>query len=114
MLGLSGAYEERGASNGAFVNELPDEAGERPPAGRLDLRALAVQLKVFGSARPVRSGIELAVTLVPFAALCGLMLVAVGAGYYAALALTVPTGLFLLRLFLIQHDCGHGSFLRSR
>ncbi|WP_233998248.1 fatty acid desaturase [Erythrobacter sp. QSSC1-22B] len=42
------------------------------------------------------------------------MLVAVEAGYLFALALTLPAGLFLLRLFLIQHDCGHGSFLKKR
>ncbi|GAC1582444.1 MAG: fatty acid desaturase [Sphingomicrobium sp.] len=30
------------------------------------------------------------------------------------LLLTVPAGAFLLRLFLIQHDCGHGSFFRTR
>ncbi|HVE82098.1 MAG TPA: fatty acid desaturase [Myxococcales bacterium] len=26
----------------------------------------------------------------------------------------VPAGLLLFRLFMIQHDCGHGSFFRSR
>ena len=39
-----------------------------------------------------------------------------GAAYvhwlFALLAL--PSGLFLVRLFIIQHDCGHGSFFRSR
>jgi omega-6 fatty acid desaturase (delta-12 desaturase) len=28
--------------------------------------------------------------------------------------LTVPAGAFLLRLFLIQHDCGHGAFFRRQ
>ncbi len=28
--------------------------------------------------------------------------------------LTVPAGAFLLRLFLIQHDCGHGAFFRHQ
>ena len=27
---------------------------------------------------------------------------------------TAPTAGFLIRLFVIQHDCGHGSFFRSR
>ena len=30
------------------------------------------------------------------------------------LLLTIPAGGFLLRLFLIQHDCGHGAFFSSR
>ena len=42
------------------------------------------------------------------------MLVLVEAGYVAALALSVPAGLLLLRLFLIQHDCGHGAFFAKR
>ena len=28
--------------------------------------------------------------------------------------LALPAGLFLVRLFMIQHDCGHGSFFRRR
>jgi acyl-lipid omega-6 desaturase (Delta-12 desaturase) len=32
------------------------------------------------------------------------------AGHMVGLLLTIPAGGFLLRLFLIQHDCGHGAF----
>ena len=31
-----------------------------------------------------------------------------------ALALAVPTGALLVRVFIVQHDCGHGSFFASR
>ncbi len=31
-----------------------------------------------------------------------------------ALALTIPTACFLVRLFMIQHDCGHGSYFKSQ
>lgn len=34
--------------------------------------------------------------------------------YAVTLLLAVPATGFLLRLFLIQHDCGHGSFIKSR
>ena len=37
---------------------------------------------------------------------------ALSAGYMAGLLLALPAGGFLLRLFLIQHDCGHGAFFR--
>jgi acyl-lipid omega-6 desaturase (Delta-12 desaturase) len=30
------------------------------------------------------------------------------------LLLAVPAAGFLVRLFMIQHDCGHGSFFRHR
>ena len=34
--------------------------------------------------------------------------------YWLALLLAIPTGGLLVRLFIIQHDCGHGSFFKSR
>lgn len=34
--------------------------------------------------------------------------------WLATLALAVPTGLLLVRVFIVQHDCGHGSFFTSR
>jgi acyl-lipid omega-6 desaturase (Delta-12 desaturase) len=43
-----------------------------------------------------------------------LMLVAVDAGHIAALVLAPLAGLLLLRIFIIQHDCGHGAFLAKR
>ena len=32
----------------------------------------------------------------------------------ASLLIAVPAGGFLLRLFMIQHDCGHGTFFADR
>ena len=71
-------------------------------------------LQAFRDPRPLRSFLELAWTLVPFLALFAITTIAVDAGYWLALALTPLAGLFLLRLFIIQHDCGHGAFLRNR
>jgi omega-6 fatty acid desaturase (delta-12 desaturase) len=42
------------------------------------------------------------------------MLWGVSQGYLAVLLLAVPVGGLLVRLFIIQHDCGHGSFFTSR
>ena len=35
-------------------------------------------------------------------------------GYWLTLLLAIPTTGFLVRIFIIQHDCGHGSFFKSR
>ena len=80
----------------------------------LDPRQLMRELNAFKDSQPGRSLWELAVTLVPFLGLFALILFTVDAGYLVALALTPLAGLLLLRLFVIQHDCGHGSFLPSR
>jgi omega-6 fatty acid desaturase (delta-12 desaturase) len=42
------------------------------------------------------------------------MWVSLGHAYWITLLLAVPAAGFLLRLFVIQHDCGHGSLFRSR
>jgi acyl-lipid omega-6 desaturase (Delta-12 desaturase) len=61
-----------------------------------------------------RSIFELATTAVPFAFLWTLMWAALDAGYWLCLVLAAPAAAFLVRLFMIQHDCGHGSFFRHR
>src|ERR1041385_5348670 len=53
-------------------------------------------------------------TLVPYAALWYLMYLALTVSYWLAVPLEVLAGAFLVRLFIIQHDCGHGSFFKSR
>jgi omega-6 fatty acid desaturase (delta-12 desaturase) len=53
-------------------------------------------------------------TLVPFTALWVAMawLVVSGNPWWAAL-LVIPTSAFYIRLFILQHDCSHGSFFRN-
>ncbi len=63
---------------------------------------------------PARSFFELAVTLGPFIGLWVLAWLAIPVSYFLTLALSVMNAAFLLRLFVIQHDCGHGSFLQNR
>lgn len=41
------------------------------------------------------------------------MSLSVSEAYWATLLLSVPTAAFLVRLFMIQHDCGHRSFFRA-
>lgn len=50
----------------------------------------------------------------PFVALWALAWWSVDVSYALALAISVLNGAFLVRLFMIQHDCGHASFFRSR
>ena len=61
-----------------------------------------------------RSTLQLFVTAGGFFALWYTMLLSLEISYGLTLLLTLPTSGFLVRLFMIQHDCGHGSFFRSR
>ena len=61
-----------------------------------------------------RGIVEIGITLVPLVALWVLIWLGVAFGYWLALLLAVPAAGFLVRLFMIQHDCGHGSFFRHK
>ncbi|BAT61873.1 fatty acid desaturase [Variibacter gotjawalensis] len=61
-----------------------------------------------------RSSAEIVTTFVLFAVIWATMLVSLYAGYWIALVLALPAAGLLVRLFLIQHDCGHGSLFSSR
>jgi acyl-lipid omega-6 desaturase (Delta-12 desaturase) len=61
-----------------------------------------------------RSVLELILTAVPLVALWLLAWFALSVSVWLTLLITIPASGFLVRLFLIQHDCGHGSFFRKR
>ena len=62
-----------------------------------------------------RSLIELGITVGPLVLLWVLMWASYYVGFWwLTLLLSVPAAGFLVRLFMIQHDCGHGAFFRHR
>ena len=79
-----------------------------------DSRALMQSLAPYREPRSARSIFELTITAVAFVAVWILMWAVLDAGYWIGLLLAVPAAGFLVRLFLIQHDCGHGSFFHHR
>lgn len=64
--------------------------------------------------RTGRSLFELGVTLVPFLLIWALAWWMLSVSIWLALVLAVLNAGFLVRLFAIQHDCGHGAFFRNR
>jgi omega-6 fatty acid desaturase (delta-12 desaturase) len=85
---------------------------QRPAAPTDDKQWLKI-LARYRDPDPVRSIYELVITAVPFFALWAVMLLGLSYGYWLSLILAVPAAGFLVRLFMIQHDCGHGSFFRK-
>ncbi len=53
-------------------------------------------------------------SFLPYVAICGLMYRTLAWSYPATLVLAVLAAGFVVRIFIIQHDCGHGSYFRSR
>jgi omega-6 fatty acid desaturase (delta-12 desaturase) len=58
--------------------------------------------------------LDLLTSVVPYLLLLVLMYLAVDSSFLLVLALSVPAAGFLLRTFIVFHDCAHGSFLPSK
>ena len=61
-----------------------------------------------------RSLLDLATSVVPYLALAVLMYAALDVSYLLTLAIAVPAAGFLLRTYIVFHDCTHGSLLPSK
>lgn len=92
----------------------------KPPTEHMSLeevKALGVKLAAhcmgFRDISVRRSLTQLLITLGLFFASFTLSFLSLQISYFLTLALSIPTGIFLVRLFIIQHDCGHGAFFKS-
>ena len=57
---------------------------------------------------------QLLSSAVPFVLLWTAMYWSLEVSYLLTLLLAIPTAGFVVRMFMIQHDCGHGSYFKSR
>jgi omega-6 fatty acid desaturase (delta-12 desaturase) len=80
----------------------------------IDARSLTQTLARYRAPNHCRSIFEILITVVPLVLLWLSMWFALHVGYGLYLLLAVPAAGFLVRLFMIQHDCGHGAFFRHR
>ena len=71
-------------------------------------------LATYAHPRLGRSLLELVTSVVPYLALSVLMYRAVAVSYPLALLLAFPTAGFLVRTFVVFHDCAHGSLMASK
>lgn len=61
-----------------------------------------------------RSLWQAANSILPYLLLWALMAWSLRVSYWLTLALAVPAAGFMMRVFIIFHDCGHGSFFKSQ
>ncbi|MCX5493712.1 fatty acid desaturase [Kaistia dalseonensis] len=83
-------------------------------AAFIDDKRLMQSLGRYREPRTARSIFELSVTLLPLLGIWLAMWVLLDVSYWLTLLLAAPAAAFLMRLFMIQHDCGHGAFFRWR
>jgi omega-6 fatty acid desaturase (delta-12 desaturase) len=61
-----------------------------------------------------RSSFQIVSSVGLFAAACAAMYWSLQFSYVLTLLLAVPAAGLLVRTFIVQHDCGHGAFFKSR
>jgi omega-6 fatty acid desaturase (delta-12 desaturase) len=98
----------------APASNIPTAREIAAGAEQMLARRLAAHCAAYKGAQPARAILQLLVTGVAFLALSALMLSAVKDAYWLTALATLPAAGLMVRLFIMQHDCGHGSFLASR
>jgi len=77
--------------------------------------SLRLAAAAFQTARPSVALLQLLSTVPPLLALWGVMLWAASSGQpWVVAVLALPGAGFVVRSFILQHDCGHGSLFRTR
>ncbi len=82
-------------------------------AERAKRRSLLASLAQFQGPSAQLSIVQFASTALAYAATVAAMYAALQYSIWIALALSLPAAGLVVRLFVIQHDCGHGSYFRS-
>ena len=93
----------------AVLPRPPDDRGASPrvPSWR-------ESIDPYAKSHLGRSLWSLATSVVPFVALWIAMYLSLQVSYLLTLALAVPAAGFLVRVYILFHDCTHGSFLKTR
>jgi len=107
------------AADGA--RQAQDDQASVPPHGHTAQGEAALTpsdwtrtLAAYRQPVPARSVFEVTVTLVPFVAIWAVAWWLVPISAVLAMALALTNAAFLVRLFIIQQNCGHGSLFRDR
>jgi omega-6 fatty acid desaturase (delta-12 desaturase) len=79
-------------------------------SGAADARRVRKAAAAFAQPNRGQGVLQLLTSIGPFLASCVAMYLVYPISPWLAVALALPTGALLVRVFIVQHDCGHGSF----
>ena len=89
------------------------DAAVPPSTTGLSARAWRKILAPYSRPDRARAIVQLITTALPLLACASLLLWGLAEGLWPLLILASPAAFFVVRFFMIQHDCGHGSYFRS-
>src|SRR5687767_8612297 len=96
------------------VSTDPGRTRERPQGGPSGVEKWKQAIAAYQVPSTWRAAVQIADTLGPIVLLWYLISLSLPVSLWLALPLAVLVGALLVRVFIIFHDCGHGSFFHSR
>src|SRR3954471_15402399 len=93
------------------VEPIPQAADETVGAETIGWKEI---VRKYQNSSKWKSTWQLINTLVPYAALWVLMYFALRVSWWLVVPLAMLAGAFVVRIFVIFHDCTHGSFFKSK
>ena len=94
-------------------SSVPPVSEGRPPLSS-EIHRWRELLAPYARPNTRRAVICLATSVVPYLLLSALMWRLLSVSDLLVLALSIPASVFLVRTFIVFHDCSHGSFLHDR
>ncbi|HUA11912.1 MAG TPA: fatty acid desaturase, partial [Solirubrobacteraceae bacterium] len=88
-------------------------SGAAPLGHSADARYWRRQLAPYATPSTCRASLCLATSVLPYLALSAAIYLLLPDSWLS-LGLAIPAAAFLVRSFIVFHDCSHGSFLASR
>src|SRR6266481_4428875 len=108
-------FRFRRTGNQAMTNELKEPGLTEPESNSpADTAAWKEIVAKYQQPSLGRALWQIVNTIVPYGLLWYLMYLSLSVSYWLTIPLAALAGAFLVRVFIIFHDCGHGSFLKSR
>ncbi|MCW3030865.1 MAG: fatty acid desaturase [Solirubrobacterales bacterium] len=107
---------QRDPINGTASGDRSQSQHEDAPSatGAREEARLRELLAPYARAHDGRATWNLATSVVPYIALSFAMYLALSVSAALVIALAFPTAAFLVRTFIVFHDCSHGSFVKSK
>ncbi len=79
-----------------------------------DMKILKPYLAPYTKASTKKAVFQIANSVIPYLALWGLMIWSLQYSYWITIGLAIIAALFLVRIFILFHDCGHNSLFPSK
>jgi omega-6 fatty acid desaturase (delta-12 desaturase) len=103
------------AASDRQASDMSLNVGHETDPSTSDSRRWTRILNSYRTPNQVRSVAELVITALPLVTLWTAAWFTFSFGHaWASLLIAIPAAGFLVRLFMIQHDCGHGTFFAHR